>query len=87
MFEIILESFKNYYGLDWLAFTAGLSGTYLLTNKNYWGFFLSGIACLAGLSVATISGQFGFIAYNLVLIVLMSKGFLEWRYSAASKRA
>jgi hypothetical protein len=67
-----------YYGLDWVAFITGLSGAYLITKKSYWGFALSGLCCFAGFAVAALSYQFGFIAYNLVLMTIMAKGFMDW---------
>lgn len=78
MIDALLHSFSLYYGLDWLALLAGVYGSYLMTNRNRWGFLVSGIACLAGFAVATLSGQFGFIAYNAILMVLMVRGFLLW---------
>ena len=74
----IIESFSLYYGLDWLAFGAGLWGMYLITNKNRLGFAMSIIACLSGFAVALISSQFGFVIYNAVLITMMVRGFLNW---------
>ena len=68
----------QFYGLDWLAMALGLSGTYLISNRDKRGFVLNGLACICGLSVAVISGQTGFIAYNAVLIALMLKGYLTW---------
>lgn len=78
MIETFLNSFSIYYGLDWLALAAGVLGSYLLTNRNRIGFLLSGIGCLSGFAVAIISGQFGFVAYNLILIGMMMRGFLLW---------
>ncbi len=78
MFDAILHSFSMYYGLDWLAFATGLSGAWLITQKSYWGFALSTVCCFAGFAVAAISFQFGFVAYNLVLMTIMAKGFIEW---------
>ena len=78
MLETLLNSFSIYYGLDWLALGTGVLGSYLLTNRNRAGFLLSGIGCLSGFAVAMISGQFGFVAYNLILIGMMVRGFLLW---------
>jgi len=74
----IMESLMQYYGLDWLAFFSGISGMYLITLKSRWGFALSALSCLAGFSVAAMSAQFGFVAYNLLLIAIMARGYLGW---------
>jgi len=78
MIDAFLHSFSLYYGLDWLALIAGVYGSFLMTNRNRWGFLVSGLACIAGFTVATLSGQFGFVAYNAILMVLMVRGFLLW---------
>lgn len=76
--EALLQSFGHYYGLDWLALLAGVTGSYLLTSRNRWGFCASGIGCVAGFGAAVLSGQFGFIAYNLIILALMARGFVLW---------
>ncbi|HRQ60576.1 MAG TPA: hypothetical protein PLO23_03535 [Alphaproteobacteria bacterium] len=79
MFDLILQSFQIYYGLDWVALAAGVSGTWFLTQRNPLGFVLSGVACFCGLMIAALSMQYGFIVYNVILLTLMAKGFAEWR--------
>lgn len=76
--EMILNSFSTYYGLDWLALVAGVCGSYLMTNRNRFGFLITGIGCLSGFAVAMISGQFGFVVYNAILLGMMVRGFLLW---------
>lgn len=79
MMDLILHSLQLYYGLDWMALAAGVSGTWLLTRKNAFGFVLSGLACCCGLGIAALSMQYGFIVYNVILLTLMAKGFKDWR--------
>lgn len=83
MFEMIMESLRLYYGLDWIALAAGVTGTWLVTRKNPTGFIISGIACCCGFGVALLSLQFGFVLYNTILIGLMAKGYMEWRRKPA----
>lgn len=78
MIDAFLHSLSLYYGLDWLALAAGVYGSFLMTNRNRWGFLVSGVACVAGFAVAALSGQFGFVVYNAILMVLMVRGFLLW---------
>ena len=76
--DAIIEAFHHYYGLDWLAMVSGLWGMHLLALKNRLGFLLSMVACISGFCVAALSSQYGFIAYNTVLIALMARGFIHW---------
>lgn len=78
MVEAILQSFSQYYGLDWLAFAAGMTGMYLLTRQSRWGFALSALSAVSGFGVAAMSLQFGYIAYNAILLAMMAKGFHDW---------
>jgi len=73
-----LHSLGTYYGLDWIALITGISGSYLITNRNRWGFFISGAGCIAGFTVAFMAGQFGFVAYNIIIVAMMVRGFLLW---------
>ena len=76
--ESILHALTQFYGLDWATMVFGLTGAYLLTARNKMGFVFNLVACVCALSVAVISGQVGFIVYNLVFIGLMLRGFLNW---------
>jgi hypothetical protein len=77
MEEIIL-TLTRFYGLDWLTMVFGLSGAYLLTTHNKLGFVFNIVACICSLAVAVLSGQVGFIVYNLVFMAVMLRGFLNW---------
>lgn len=74
----IFESLLQFYGLDWLAFISGISGMMLITRKLRLGFALSTLSCLAGFATAALSGQFGFVVYNLLLATIMIKGYISW---------
>ncbi len=78
MIDAIIESFYAYYGLDWLALLCGVIGMYLITLKSRIGFLFSGLSCMSGFAVAMISLQFGFVAYNIILLSMMTKGYIEW---------
>lgn len=81
--NMILENLQLYYGLDWMALLFGLTSTYLVSNKNKYGFLCGILSCFCGFSIAVISQQFGFIAYNALLIGLMGRGFLNWNAEEA----
>lgn len=81
--EELITALTRFYGLDWLTMLLGLTGMWLLSRQDKRGFAINAVACMASLSVAFISGQSGFIAYNLILIVMMVKGFRSWNDGAA----
>ena len=84
----ILGIFTSYYGLDWLALAFGISGSYLITNQNRMGFVLCGVGCLCGFAVAAMSAQFGFVMYNVILIAIMIRGYINLsRYQAQGEPA
>ncbi len=76
--DMLLSIFGQYYGLDWIALCCGVSGTWLLTNRNRIGFCLGALGCCAGFGAALLSGQFGFVVYNVILIAMMTRGFIRW---------
>ena len=71
----IYAALTSYYGLDWLALILGVSGSYMITDMNRFGFLLSGLACLCGFAVALMSLQFGYVVYNILLAVVAVRGF------------
>lgn len=73
----IIEALTTYYGLDWLTMCLGLCGTYMIIQGKRHGFLLSSLACICGLTVATMSHQTGYIAYNLILTAMMARGFVN----------
>ena len=79
MFDSLIASFSTYYGLDWAALAFGLTGCYLVTGKNYWGFLCSFLSCCCGLAVSLISDQFGFVLNNIILMTILMRGFVLWR--------
>jgi len=81
----LFSALGQYYGLDWLALCFGISGMWLLTQQKRTGFCIGALGCVAGFGAALLSGQFGFVAYNLILIAMMLRGFIRW--GAASQAA
>lgn len=73
-----MEHIFHYYGLDWAVLAFGLTGSLLIGNRRREGFICSILACACGLTVAVLSSQYGFIAYNLILISLSTRNYLHW---------
>lgn len=83
--DTILQSLTLYYGLDWAAMILGLSGTYMITHQKRLGFLLNSIACLMGVIVAAMSDQMGYIVYNAIILMMLSKAFISWPRLQATK--
>ena len=66
----------DYYGLDWVALCCGVTASYLISNAGrlYTGLCFSICGCSCGFMVALMSGQNGFILFNLLLICINSRG-------------
>ncbi|MCH8519248.1 MAG: nicotinamide mononucleotide transporter [Nanoarchaeota archaeon] len=75
----LLEGFSRYYGLDYISFILGVSGTILLTKKNEAGFLLTASSVVLASIVAVIAQQYGFLVANTVSFVLLIRGFIIWR--------
>lgn len=74
-----LELAFRFYGLDWLTMLLGLTGTYFMSIQDRRGFACNGAACATAATVAVMSGQPGFIVYNVLLIAMMVRGFRSWK--------
>ena len=59
----IWENMFGYYGLDWLTMIFGLTGAYFLVRRNSYGFVFNVLACMAGFTVALMSGQYGVLVF------------------------
>ena len=72
-----LSGLTTYYGMDWLAMCIGLYANFLITRQKRHGFLLASIACCLGLTVAAMSHQIGYVAYNGLLIAMMGRAFFS----------
>ncbi len=76
--DTILDGLTHYYGLDWATMAIGLYGTYLITQQKRLGFLLNAIACLMGLVLAGMADQMGYIAYNGIILCMLTRAFINW---------
>ena len=83
--DAILEALTLYYGLDWAVMIIGLAGTYMITQQKRIGFLLNAIACFLRLIVAGMSDQMGYIVYNAIILMMLSKAFISWPKMQAAK--
>jgi hypothetical protein len=68
----------QYYGIDWLATVCGLSGVYLLGNKNKYGFILFMAASLSWLLFGILTGSIAMSAGSFIFFCLHFRGWLNW---------
>ena len=74
----VFQDIFAYYGLDWLTMVFGLWGTYLITNHKPVGFAINFVSALCAFAVASLSGQYGFIVYNFLFMMVALKGYFGW---------
>ncbi len=69
----------QYFGIDWLATVAGLTGVYLIGSKKRIGFLIMMIASLSWLTVGFMIQSFALIVGSVVFFSLHVRGWLKWR--------
>ena len=82
--DTVLLGLGKTYGLDWMTMFFGVIGTYLVTKKDKRGIAFNLLSCSTSFSLAIICHQYGFIIYNIILVVIMSRAYASW--SADAKR-
>lgn len=69
----------QYYGIDWLGTVCGLTGVYLLGNKNKYGFALFMIASLSWLVFGALTSSVAMMIGSSIFFLMHLRGFLNWR--------
>lgn len=72
----------QYYGIDWLATVAGLTGVYLIGSKNKYGFLIMMIASLSWMTVGFMIWSLALILGSAVFFFLHVRGWLRWKKEA-----
>lgn len=78
--EGLQHSLATYYGADWMCMICGLIGMYYMTQKNSLGFMFSFAGCIFGFGAAYISQQYGFVAYNILLMSMTGRALYREGY-------
>lgn len=68
----------QFYGIDWLAIVCGLTGVYLLGNKNKYGFLVFMIASLSWIVVGVFVGSFAIIIGSSIFFIMHLRGWFNW---------
>ena len=68
----------QYYGIDWLATVCGLTGVYLLGNKNRFGFLVFMLASTSWFIVGTLIGSLALMVGSSIFFCMHLRGWLKW---------
>jgi hypothetical protein len=68
----------QYYGIDWLATVCGLTGVYLLGNKNKYGFILFMAASLSWLGFGIMTSSIAMSIGSFIFFCMHFRGWLNW---------
>jgi len=68
----------QFYGIDWLATVCGLTGVYLLGNKNKTGFLVFMLASLSWIAVGVLIGSFAIIIGSSIFFIMHLRGWFNW---------
>ena len=69
----------QFYGVDWLATLAGLTGVYLLGSKNRFGFLVMMIASVSWFVVGLLIGSWALSLGSVVFFSLHVRGWIRWQ--------
>lgn len=72
----------QYYGIDWLATVCGLTGVYLLGNKNKLGFILFMGASLSWITFGILTQSVAVIVGSSIFFIMHLRGFINWSKEA-----
>jgi len=68
----------QYYGIDWLATVCGLTGVYLLGNKNKIGFLVFMAASLSWVTFGILTNSFAVIIGSSIFFFMHLRGWISW---------
>ncbi len=70
--------FLQYYGIDWIATVCGLTGVYLLGNKNKTGFVLFMIASISWVTFGVLTKSVPVVIGSSIFFFMHLRGFINW---------
>lgn len=77
--------YMQFYGVDWIATVAGLTGVYLIGSKNKFGFLIMMVASLSWMAVGFMIGSLALILGSTVFFSLHVRGWLKWNQEARTE--
>lgn len=74
--------YLQFYGIDWLATCFGLTGVYLLGNKNKVGFIVFMAASLSWVMFGILTGSVPIVVGSSIFFIMHLRGFINWTREA-----
>ncbi len=74
--------FLQFYGIDWLATILGLTGVYLLGNKNKIGFIIFMLASMSWVTFGVLTGSVPVVIGSTIFFIMHLRGFINWSKEA-----
>ncbi|HEY0048035.1 MAG TPA: nicotinamide mononucleotide transporter [Pyrinomonadaceae bacterium] len=68
----------QYYGIDWLATVCGLTGVYMLGNKNKYGFVFFMLASLSWFLFGILTASVAMSIGSFIFFTMHLRGWLNW---------
>lgn len=75
----------QYYGIDWLATVCGLTGVFLIGNKNKYGFLIFMMASASWVTFGFLTGSLAVILGSSTFFFMHLRGWLKWRRDEREK--
>jgi len=75
----------QFYGIDWLATVCGLTGVYLLGNKNKNGFLVFMVASLSWIVVGVFIGSYAIISGSSIFFIMHLRGWFNWTKASSQE--
>lgn len=75
----------QYYGIDWLATVCGLTGVFLLGNKNKYGFLIFMAASASWVTFGYLTGSPAVMIGSSIFLFMHFRGWLAWRRDEREK--
>ena len=72
----------QYYGIDWLATVAGLTGVYLLGSRKRYGFLVMMVASTSWFTVGVFINSLPLMLGSVVFFALHLRGWFKWSREA-----
>ena len=81
-----MEIFQ-FSGIDWLATACGLTGVYMLGDKNKIGFVLFMVASLSWVTFGVLTNSIAVIIGSSIFFIMHLRGFIRWTRQGAEAEA
>lgn len=85
MEAFFLDSFSQYYGLDWIIFLGNMIAVWLLGDKNKFGFVVRASINLVWIALGIVINSIPLIVAGMIFAILNTRGFWKWKKEEIQK--